>query len=415
MLAAAALALTAACSGDGQPDSGATSGGEPVTITYWHAFSADSNEIEQLENVVIPGFEAANPDIKVNAVAVPYDDLRQKLITAVAGSELPDVVRSDIIWVPELAQLGVLDELDTSMPGFQDIASGVYAGPLGTAEWAGHYYGLPLDTNTIVQLYNPTVLESAGLKPPATMGEFKVNAEALQAKGLYGYADSDLKGWNLLPFIWSFGGDIVSPDVKTSSGYVNSDKTVAAVQFVYDMYKAGEIPSFITQGGATSTNDGFGGGQYGSILGGPWMWPILQGAYPDLTFEAAQIPAGDGGSVSVVGGEDVVVTATSKQKDAAYAFVTYLLSEEAQKVMAEVGQMSVLTSMADQQTQVNAYYAPFIEQMATAKPRPVTPAWNEMDAALAARLQEAFLGDGNIKAAMDDLATQFDTLLAQYQ
>ncbi len=427
VVAAVALALTAACSSSGTTGDAATTGAapsgaasttagcSPVTINYWHAYSSDGPEVKQLETVIIPAFEKANPCITVKDTAVPYDDLHQKLITAAAGGQLPDVVRSDIIWVPELANLGVLDSLDTDMPGFQDLASSTYDGALGTAKWGGHYYGLPLDTNTLVQLVNPAVLQQAGLQPATTMDQFKSNADALKAKGLLGYADSDLKGWNLLPFIWSFGGDIVSPDGTKASGYVNSPQTVQAVQFVYDLYKAGELSNYITQSGKTSDNDDFGTAKVGTIFGGPWMWPIFQSSYPDLKFQAAQIPSGKGGSVSVVGGEDVVVMADSPQKDADYAFVKYLLSDDAQLAMAKIGQMSVLKSLGDQEAQVNSYYAPFIQQLATAKPRPATPAWNDMDGAMEARLQQAFLGDGNIQAAMDDLATQFDGMLAKYQ
>src|SRR5690606_21109501 len=102
-------------------------------------------------------------DVKVKAVAVPYDDLHQKLVTAVAGDQLPDLVRADIGWVPELANLGVLVPLDTEMPDFQSLADKTYPGSLATNKWKDHYYGLPLDTNTRVMLYNSDALAAAGI------------------------------------------------------------------------------------------------------------------------------------------------------------------------------------------------------------------------------------------------------------
>jgi ABC-type glycerol-3-phosphate transport system substrate-binding protein len=48
-------------------------------------------------------------------------------------------------------------------------------------------------------------------------------------------------------------------------------------------------------------------GKYATILDGPWMYPIFEAAHPDFDLQVAPVPAGDGGSVSVVGGEDVVV------------------------------------------------------------------------------------------------------------
>jgi len=243
-----------------------------------------------LEKTVLPAFEAANPGTKVTPVAVPYDDLRQKLVTGVAGGELPDVVRSDIIWVPELANLGVLEPLDTAMGDFQALSQSVYPGPLATNKWKDHYYGLPLTTNTLVMLNNPAAFQSAGVAMTATLAEFGGLADAFKAKGIALYADGNLNGWNVLPFIWSFGGDIVSPDVTKATGYINGPKSVAAIQYLYDLYKKGAIPTFITQDGATDPSGGFSKAKYATMMGGPWMYPILQGSFPDLKFDATVFP-----------------------------------------------------------------------------------------------------------------------------
>ena len=95
-----ALALTA-CGGGGQQPSTDANGN--TVIKYWHAYSDDSPELKTLESEVIPAFEKSHPGIKVESVPYPYDDLHQKLLTATAGGTLPCLVRSDIIWVPELA------------------------------------------------------------------------------------------------------------------------------------------------------------------------------------------------------------------------------------------------------------------------------------------------------------------------
>ena len=139
-------------------------------VTFWHAYSADSPEVETLDNTIVPAFNELYPNVEVETVAIPYDDLHQKLVTAVAGGALPDLVRSDIIWVPELANLGVLVPLDEEMADFQQYADQMYPGALATNVWQDHYYGLPLDTNTRVQMYNADALSAIGLDaPPATL------------------------------------------------------------------------------------------------------------------------------------------------------------------------------------------------------------------------------------------------------
>jgi multiple sugar transport system substrate-binding protein len=398
-------------SGIGQPGATDISG----TVTFWHAFSTDSTEVATLEDVLIPAFEDRFPDVDVKAVAVPYDELHQKLITAVAGDQLPDLVRADIIWVPELAELGVLEPLSASMPDFQEIADKVFPGPLATNRWKGEYYGLPLGTNTRVTMYNADVFAAAGVEVPATFEELLAAAPALKAAGAYAFADNGASGWNVLPWIWSAGGDIVDPDVTKASGYLNSPESVAGVQMLVDLYQGGYLPPIILgDAGGLSTSDGLVQGDYATIYDGPWMYPIFAGQYPDFELHDAPVFAGAGGSISVVGGEDVVLTSSSQNKAAAAEFLRYLLSEEAQLAMAKVGVMPVLSGLGSDLTGINPNFATFVEQLANARPRPATPAWPKIDALIQDEIRAAIRGDKTVQEALDDAAKQADELLAEY-
>ncbi|MCU1440363.1 MAG: maltose-binding protein [Rhodoglobus sp.] len=417
--AVTALALAGCTASAGAPENGI---GEPGatdisgTVTFWHAYSADSPEVATLDDVIIPAFEKKFPDVTVKSVPVPYDDLHQKLITAVAGDQLPDLVRADIGWVPELADLGVLVPLSEEMPDFQALADATYPGSLATNKWKDAYYGLPLDTNTRVTLYNSGALDAAGVDVPTTVEDLVAAAPALKAAGSYAFADNGASGWNVLPWIWSAGGDITNEDVTEATGYLNSPESVQGIQTLVDLYQGGYMPDIILgDSGGLATSDGLAQGTYATILDGPWMYPIFAGQYPDFTLSAAQVPAGDGGSISVVGGEDIVLTQSSENKAAAAEFLRYLLSEDAQLEMAKVGQMSVLSSLGDGLADINEYYAPFVEQLATARPRPVTPAWTKIDAILQDEIRAAIKGDKTVQEALDSAASQSDALLAQYK
>ena len=386
------------------------------TVTFWDAYSSDSPEVQTLEKTIIPAFEKLHPGVTVKDVVVPYDDLHQKLVTAVAGDQLPDLVRSDIIWVPELANLGVLVPLDQQMPDFKTFADQTYPGSLATNEWKGHYYGLPLDTNTRVLLYSQDTLSKAGITaPPATIDDLMADGPKLKAQGVYAFADNGASGWNVLPWIWSAGGDITNPDYTKASGFLNSAASVQGVQNLVDMLKAGYIPDIILGGsGGLGTSDGLAKGKYASILDGPWTYPTFQSQYPDFKLDQAPVPSGAGGSVSVVGGEDVVLTQSSKNKAAATEFMRYLLGPDAQLAMAKVGQMPVLKDLGDQLTQINSYYAEYATQLQTAKPRPVTPAWTQIDTLLQDDVRAALKGTKTVQQALDDAATKADALLAKY-
>lgn len=418
--AVAALTLAGCSAAGGEASDGVGKAGASDisgTVTFWHAYSADSPEVSVLDDTIIPAFEKKFPEVTVKAVPVPYDDLHQKLVTAVAGDQLPDLVRADIGWVPELANLGVLVPLDTEMADFQELADSTYPGSLATNKWKGHYYGLPLDTNTRVMLSNTEALTKAGIKtPPATVEDLVANAPALKKAGSYAFADNGAGGWNTLPWIWSAGGDITNEDVTKASGYLNSRESVAGIQTLVDLYTDGYMPDIILgDSGGLATSDGLANGTYATILDGPWMYPIFAGQYPDFVLPSSQVPAGGGGSISVVGGEDIVLTQSSDNKPAAAEFLRYLLSDDAQLAMAEVGQMSVLKSMGPKLTEINAYYAQFVEQLATARPRPVTPAWTQIDTILQDEIRLAIKGDKSVQEALDSAAKQSDVLLAQYK
>lgn len=386
---------------------------KPVTITYWHAYSSDSPEVKALESVVIPQFQKLNPGIKVKDVAIPYDLLHQKLITAAAGGQLPDAVRSDIAWVPELAQLGVLTRLDKTMAGFTKLSASTFPGSLATNKFSGGYYGLPLDTNTRVMMWNSDALKAAGVTAaPKTFAEFRSLGAALKDKQIFGFADGGTGGWNILPWIWSGGGDITNPTYTTASGYLNGPKSVAAVQMLTDMYKDKHIPDIITgAAGGMATSDGLPKGKYATILDGPWMFPIFESQYPDFKLQTAPVPAGEGGSISVVGGEDVVMMKSTKHKAQTETFMRFLLGDYAQLEMAKVGQMSVRKDLGTQMTAIHPYYAPFIAQLATARPRIPSPNWPKIDTILGQAVQKAITGAMTTQAALDDAAKQIDPLL----
>lgn len=384
-----------------------------TTITFWNAYSSDGPEVARLNKVLIPYFEKTHPGIVVKDVPIPYDSLHQKLVTAVAGGQLPDLVRSDIIWVPELANLGVLQPLDQQLKDFKSLAARVYPGPLATNYWKGHYYGLPLDTNTRTFNYSPAALEAAGLSgPPKTFAQLRSMSAAAKAKGIDLYAESGTSGWNLLPWIWSAGGSLTNSTYTKASGYLDGPKSVAGIQMLVDMYKAGEMPKIILGGnGGLGTYDGISQKKYASTLDGPWMFAIFAGAYKNTQIAGTTIPAGPGGSVSVVGGEDIVMTRTSKHKDAAAQFLRFMLGAWAQNQMARAGQMPVLKSLTKKLVKIHPYYSVYLKQIANARPRTPTPKWPQIDQVLQTEIAKAFKGDETVQQALSDAAKQIDGLL----
>ena len=415
-------ATTAPSAAPSEAPSAAASAAEPSaapsaditgTVTFWNGYAADGDEIKTFTDLVLPAFNKLYPNVTVNHQEIPYDDLRQKLVTGLAGGTLPDVLRADIIWVPEFADQDALLPLDTEMPDFSTISAQVFPGPLSTNKWKDHYYGLPLDTNTRILFYNSKVFTDAGISaPPATVDEFETDMAQVKTKlgpDTYGYAEGGTGAWSVLPWIWSFGGGVTNADLTAATGTLNGPGTVAAVTKLKEWLDKGYIsPSIL--GGGVATSDQFGKDQTATILEGPWMPGIFKNQFPDLGFQYATVPAGPGGSQSVVGGEDIVVFKATQNKDAALAFTRFMLSEEAQLAMGKVGQMPVLSSLSGN-ADLPAYYPTFQEQLKTANARTPVPAWPKIDEAISNAVLKALRGDAPVQAALDEAATTVDGLL----
>lgn len=419
MFAATAVAASLALVATGCAATGGDGGtaDDPVTITFWGSYGNGGNSAQQdvLNNDLIPAFEAEHPNIKVEYVDVPYDDLLQKLTTSAAGDELPDLVRADLGWVPKFADLGVLVPLSQAMPDFQDLADATFPGVLSTNLWKGDYYGLPLDTNTRVLITSQAALDAAGLTaPPATFDDLEKAAANLAGTGISVFADGGLGAWNLSPWIWSGGGAITDDDMTTATGYLDGAKSVATVQMLVDLYKQGQISNGITgNAGAVSTAEGLPGNNYATIFDGPWMNGIWADQFPDFAPIYAPIPAGDGGSVSVVGGEDIVLTASSKHQEAAMEFIRFTQTEEFQMGLVPTGQLTVIKDFGDEQVAAVPYLKVFTDQLATAKARLAIPQGSEVDTILNEELVPAFEGTVSVKDALGNAAKRIDELLAE--
>ena len=379
--------------------------GETVTINFWHHYSAQSAENETLMNVLIPAFEAENPGIKVNAVSHEWAELHDKVLVSANSNALPDVARCDIAWLPEFQKMGILVALDEEMPNFAEVSGKLLDSAMSTAIINGHYYALALNTNSKIVFYNKAMLEAAGVSIPATMEEWIENSKGQQ---VWGWNEPALAGWNICPFIWSFGGALTNEDQTIATGYINGPATVKAVETFAELVKAGAITGF--NAGDIPMTDGFGTGRYAMMLEGPWKSAELAGAYPDVAYGTAPIPAGEGGSISVLGGEDIAMFNTPN-KEAAWKFMQFMTGEYAETEMAKCGQIPVNRAALESDTVKAADYAPFIEAIQTAKARPTVAAWSEMDNGLQVAMNAVVTGEKTAQEAMDELAVTWDALL----
>lgn len=397
------------------PDTSSSQESEPVVIDFWHHYSAQSAENETLMNVLIPKFEEENPGYKVNAVSHEWAELHDKILVSASSDNLPDVARLDIAWVPEFQKMDVLVPLDAEMSDFAEVSGNLLGSAMSTGFVKGNYYAMALNTNTKILFYNEQALADAGIAVPTTMDEMYAAIAALSgtnANGqkVWGLNEPALSGWNVLPYIWSNGGAITNEDYTVATGYLNSAATVEAVQKFADMYKAEQFTGF--NSGDIPMTDGFGTGRYMMLLEGPWKTAELEGAYPDFKYGTSDMPAGAGGSHSVLGGEDIAMF-KGADTEGAWLFMKFMTSEFAQTEMAKCGQIPVNKTALESDTVKDAAFAPFLEAITTAVARPPVAAWSEIDNALSVAMTDIIVNGADVQATLDALAAEVDAMLAE--
>lgn len=386
-----------------------------TTINFWHHYSGESAENKTLNEVLIPEFERQNPNIKVNAVSHEWSELHDKILISTSSKSLPDVARCDIAWLPEFQKMDILVSLDEEMSDFEDISSLLLDSAMSTAKIKNHYYGLALNTNSKIMFINKKMLKDAGVVVPTTMKEWAETVKTISGKNekgqtIWGWNEPGLSAWNICPFIWSFGGAITNPEQTKSSGYINSKESIEAVDTFATLYKEGSLTGF--NSGDIPMTDGFGSNRYAMMLEGPWKIAELNANYPNLEYETAQFPAGKGGSISVLGGEDIAMFTTANKK-ASWEFMKFMTSEFAETEMSKCGQIPVNKAALESDLVKGSSFAPFLEAIKTAKARPTVAAASEIDNDLMVAMNEVISGEKSAKEALDDLALNIDALLAK--
>src|SRR6218665_2864481 len=105
-LAVATAAITGLALAGCSPDSGG--GGDTVELTVWHYW--DGTNADTFDKLV-DEYNASHPGGKISTSNVPNADFRTKLRASATSDTLPDIAIGDLIWVPQINEMGKLADL----------------------------------------------------------------------------------------------------------------------------------------------------------------------------------------------------------------------------------------------------------------------------------------------------------------
>jgi multiple sugar transport system substrate-binding protein len=405
VLLALLLVPLVACGGedDEAGGEGGTGGEAGGSITVW-AMGAEGEKLD----VLAKDFMAENPGITVNVTPIAWDVAHDKLLTAVAGGQTPDVSQMGTTWMGEFAKTGALEEVPDSVD-----MDAFFEGARNTAIVEDTAYGVPWYVETRLLYYRKDIADKAGVtEAPADWDGLKEMAQALKEQGgaRYGIALSPNNWQEFLPFVWQNGGDVANEEGEWT---LDTPEVVEALEYYKSFFDEGLTAESVPEG--FDVTQGFVAGTHPAFFSGPWHMSLIdeQGG-PEFADKWAIAPMPERDSqTSFVGGSDLVVFKDSDNKEAAWKFVEYLTDPATQqKWYATVAALpSVESAWEDGELSSDDKLALFGEQLKDAKSPPPIPKWEQVAAeAVNAELEKATVGDASAEEAAQAMQQKAESI-----
>ncbi|GKQ33658.1 extracellular solute-binding protein [Streptomyces sp. A012304] len=412
LVASLALAATA-CGGS---DNGDSADG-PVTITWWDTSNA-TNEAPTYQ-ALVKEFEAANKDIKVKYVNVPFDQAQNKFDTAAGSKGAPDVLRSEVGWTPAFAKKGFFLPLD----GTEALADQAKfkSNLVEQAKYEGKTYGVPFVTDTLALVYNKALFAKAGItEAPKTWDDLKKAAATIKDKtGVDGYWGST-QAYYAQSFLYGEGTDTVDVDAKKIT--VNSAQAKKAYGTWLGLFDGKGLHKADTTADAYAhIQDAFVNGKVASIVQGPWE---ITNFYKGSAFKdknnlgIATVPAGSTGKAGApTGGHNLSVYAgsDSAHQKAALKFVNFMTSAKSQATIALKN--STLPTRDDaytDQVKADPGIAGYQTVLAAAQPRPALPEYSSLWGPLDTELPKIAGGKESLDKGLSSAETAIAKLVPDF-
>ena len=311
LLILTAALLLAACQPvvvDGGQTAGAVSGDEAAEIELVYLTHSFDPAIEINERI-IEQFEADHPGVKIVYDHSPHAQYEQKILTAYAGGEGPDVFWAGDWMVPQFIDQGIIAPVAYDKWGvnsaneFLDLYE---TGSLAPYVHEGEVYtGGLSEYNTFSLFINIDHFEEAGLPIPAddepiTWEEFADLAEALAQQDDSGNVTRNSFQWPFTSGIWNIlileplvhqqGGSIVDPE--TGQPQLTSPEVVRAFEYINELRFERNAFDPALYSGLTAN---FANGEYSMMIAGVWAIASMVEANPDLNFKVVPLPKWESG------------------------------------------------------------------------------------------------------------------------
>jgi len=384
---AVALLLTAACGGQPNAPSAAT------TIKFWYLSNGATD--------VAKAFHAAHPDIDVKATKI------SSLPSSLTGANAPDVVELSKDWVAAVANTGALHEFSTD-----EVQSIGGKSAFVPQAWpTGKTTSIPWFIDTRVVYYRADILKELNIDPANAFSNWEAFDHTLDAIkiskkispfGIAGRNDSNPVA-SFAPWIWEAGGSLLSDDGTKPT--INQSASVDGVD-EYQRFGGRYVDADVLKQDTAGVESMFANGKFAVTIAGPSLATKLKGSQ----FGVQQFPPGHTGHAVWIGGSNLAIVKNSNQESAAFGFVKWLTGSEGQGAVAtNIGMYPAL--------QTAGPAGPIKSQLAAGRSLPTLVAWPALEKSMRTdlgKIWDEVIAEGQ-PMAKDLLQTLLDKTAADMQ
>lgn len=386
------------------------------TVTMWSfPLSADD---AALFDPIIKAFNEQHPNVTIDIQHLPWNGRYEKMLTAIAGGEAPNLVYLNDFQVPLFAATDNLVPISDIYT--QEELDAMYTqGSLNALSYNGTLYALPILQNSLGYLYNVDLFEEAGLdpdNPPQTWAEMKDAIAKLTKKDENGEIEQAGARYDLnrpspvtsiMNFVWQAGGNILDDD---NNVIINSAETASALNYVKGLFDEGYMQiSNITGGGFD-----FASGKVGIELDvEPSKVTQVANANPELNFKAGPILTGEK-KVGYVTVGSYAMFSKAENREATIAWLKFLTNKEnTQTILAASGFMSPRKDVNSADYLVDDRLAFMATQAEWATGTgPMNSHYSEILEVLGSEFNSILLGIKSTEAGLADAQSQLKTIMA---
>lgn len=389
---------------------------QPVTIRIL----IQALEAARWQELLVPEFEAQNPDINLEIVEAPNNSNQvEDLYTSafLLGDSPYDLVYMDVVWTPKFAAAGWLRDLsdytaEAELADFLD--SNIQAG-----RYQGQLYRIPLRSDAGMLYYRTDLLDQIGADPPETFDQLLALSRRIQEQDLtewgYLWQGKQYEGLSAMfvEILAGYGAFWIDPE--TLEVGLDAPEAIAAVEFLRTTIEEEISPPGVTTYDEDPTRRLFQSGESAFLRNWPYVYRLaadspIAGRYGIKPM----VHAPGHSSGACLGGWGLGISKTSRHPDEAWRVIEFFSAPEIQKrYILETGYVPAQRSLFGDPDLLARYsYLPeLLEVLQNTVLRPPIAQYSQASDILQRYLSAALSGSLSPEAAMQAAARETRTLL----